>query len=302
MILYTIMREIYHFILHLRLHYQLFLLSGGFLLGGLMAGTMDTYQFWMQFLNVHVLLFGGATAFNSYWDKDDGPIGGLKNPPKMTPWMHAASLIFMFAGWGWSLRVGWDYFAVYGVSLILFWFYSTPHARWKGDPHLSLVAIALSTGFNSVLLGAIAAGGAINSVLLLSALGASLVLLSLYPVSQLFQIKADIARGDHTFAGKYGTKGVTRFYVISYFGGLIMLSVSLSAQFFYPGLALFILGTISGVIIYRIIVSLKGTENDYRKVMNVKLLASLSFVIFLLVSNAIYYDWITIQFLKPFYQ
>lgn len=296
------MREIYHFILHLRLHYQLFLLSGGFLLGGLMAGVMDTIQFSLQFVNVHVLLFGGATAFNSFWDRDEGPIGGLKNPPKMTPWMHKVSLIIMFAGWIWSIQVGWDYFAVYGVSLILFWLYSTPHARWKGDSHLSLVAIALSTGFNSVLLGAIAAGGSVNSVLLLSALGASLILLSLYPVSQLFQIKADIARGDHTFAGKYGTAGVTTLYVISYFGGLIMLSVSLAIHFFYPAVALFILGTISGVIIYRIIVSLKGTENDYRKVMNLKLLASLSFVVFLLFSNAIYYDWITIQFIKPFYQ
>lgn len=292
------MREIYHFILHLRLHYQLFLLSGGFLLGGLMAGVMDTHQFWAQYLNVHVLLFGGATAFNSYWDKDEGPIGGLKNPPKMTYWMHPASLIFMLSGWAWSLLAGVTYFIVYGLSLLLFWLYSTPHARWKGDPHLSLVAIALSTGFNSVLLGCLAAGGSINPVLLISAFGASLVLLSLYPVSQIYQVEEDLRRGDKTFAGRYGVKGVKKFYLISFFSGLILLCLAMGARYFLPALVLFIIGSISGVIIQQIIVKLIGSEAEYTRVMNVKFIASLSFVLFLLFSNAILYKWIDIEFFR----
>lgn len=295
------MRQIYHFLLHLRLHYQFLLLSGGYLLGGLMAGVMDTSQFWLQFLNVHILLFGGATAYNSYWDKDEGPIGGLKNPPKMTRWMHTASLLMMFGGWFWSLEIGWSYFIVYGLSLILFWLYSTPHARWKGDPHLSLVAIAFSTGFNSVLLGSLAAGGSLTLPLLLSALGASLVLLSLYPVSQVYQVEEDTSRGDKTFAMRYGVNGVIKFFLSSYFLGLLLLCIGFGYLYFIPAIILFIMGSISGVILYKIIVVLTEREDEYGKVMMVKFIASLSFVLFLLFSNMIRYEWIESQFLKTLF-
>jgi 4-hydroxybenzoate polyprenyltransferase len=294
-------REVYHFILHLRLHYQFFLLSGGYLLGGLMSGVMDASQFWMQFLNVHVFLFGGATAYNSYWDKDEGPIGGLKNPPKMTRWMHSVSLLFMYVGWIWAYQTGTVYFLIYGFSLLLFWLYSTPHARWKGNPHLSLLAIGLSTGLNSVLLGALASGGALTFILILSALGASLVLLSLYPVSQIYQFEEDSKRGDNTFARHYGIKSVKKFFLYTYFTGLLLLSAGLYTDLPYPALILFIIGSTSGVIIYRIIVSLTGSADEYRIVMRTKLFASLSFVLFLLAANSVRYEWIGNSIFKTFF-
>ncbi len=294
-------KEIGHFLLHLRLHYQLFILSGGFLLGGLLADQMNTVQFWLQFLNVHLLLFGGATAFNSYWDKDEGPIGGLKNPPKMTDWMRMASLIMMYLGWIWALYLGVIYFAVYGVSLLLFWLYSTPLARWKSHPYLSLLAIAVSTGFNSVLLGTIAAGGSISVSVIISALGASMILLSLYPVSQIYQMDQDKRRGDRTFAVEYGVDGVKFFFIISYLFGMILFSAGLLQVYTYPAVIFFILGLISGVILLRLLLRLKGMESEYSSVMKMKFLASLSFVIFLLILNAIRYKWIGDTVLKSYF-
>lgn len=295
------LKEIGHFLLHLRLHYQFFILSGGFLLGGLMADQMNTVQFWLQFLNVHVLLFGGATAFNSYWDKDEGPIGGLKNPPKMTDWMRVAALTFMYVGWVWSLTIDWLYFVIYGLSLLLFWLYSTPLARWKSHPHLSLFAIAVSTGVNSVLLGTIAAGGTLSQYVIISAFGASLILLSLYPVSQIFQIEQDKKRGDRTFAVMYGTEGVKFFFVISYLFGLILFSAGLLQVYPYPAVTFFILGLISGVILLRLLLRLKGMESEYSSVMKMKFLASLSFVLFLILLNAIRYEWIGETILKTYF-
>lgn len=294
-------KEIGHFLLHLRLHYQLFILSGGFLLGGLMADQMNTSQFWMQFLNVHLLLFGGATAFNSFWDKDEGPIGGLKNPPKMTEWMRTVSLIMMSIGWLWSALFGFLYFVIYGVSLLLFWLYSSPLARWKSHPQLSLLAIAVSTGLNSVFLGAIAAGGNITGPVIISAIGASLILLSLYPVSQIYQIEQDKKRGDRTFAIEYGIEGVKFFFVISYLVGMILFSAGLLKVYAYPAVIFFILGLISGVILLRLLLRLKGMESEYSSVMKMKFLASLSFVIFLLILSAIRYEWIGETVLKSYF-
>ena len=293
-------KEIKHFILHLRLHYQFFILSGGYLLGGLLADQMNTAQFWMQFLNVHVLLFGGATAYNSFWDKDEGPIGGLKRPPKMTLWMHRVSLIFMYIGLIWSFTLGLMYFLVFGLSLLLFWLYSTPHARWKGHPELSLLAIAVSTGTNSVILGVLAAGGAFTVNILLGSAGAGLILLSIYPISQIYQGDEDSRRGDRTFFIKYGLKSVKIFFAVSFLTGLILLSFSLYQLYEIPAVLLFLLGLISYLILMNFIVRLTGMSSEYENVMGIKFFASLSFVLFLIAANAIRYEWIGETYLKGY--
>lgn len=285
------LKEILNFILHLRLHYQVLILSGGFLLGGFMVDEMNTSQFSMQFLNVHILLFGGATAYNSWWDKDTGPVGGLKNPPKMSRWMHPVSLLFMFAGLMFSISVGYGYALIFLTSLILFWLYSTPLARWKGEPHLSLLAIAISTGFNSVLMGALAAGGAISMNLLLGATGATLILLSLYPVSQIFQMEEDRKRKDQTFALQYGVEGVKMFFFITFTLGSFLLIISVIIMNTVAGLLLLGGIVISGTVIARFITQLAGSADEYAIVMKTKFFASLSFVCFFLAGNMIRHGW-----------
>src|SRR6056297_121117 len=111
-----IARQLWHFILHLRWHYQLFILSGGFLLGGFLSVNLDISSFLLQFANVHLLLFGGATAYNSFWDKDSGPVGGLKNPPPMTQWMWLASLLLQMVGLMIAIPQGSLFVSVYALS------------------------------------------------------------------------------------------------------------------------------------------------------------------------------------------
>jgi 1,4-dihydroxy-2-naphthoate octaprenyltransferase len=287
------LKELYHFLLHLRLHYQLLILSGGYLLGGFMAGEMNTTQYWAQFLNVHVLLFGGATAYNSWWDKDTGPIGGLKNPPQMNRWMHPVSLLFMFVGLWFAMSVGWAFSALFFVSLILFWLYSTPLARWKSRPLLSLLAISISTGFNSVLMGTLAAGGAIALVTVLSAVGASLILLSLYPVSQIFQIEEDTRRRDQTFVLVYGVSGMKKFFLASFTTGAMLLGGSVLIFDTTAGTILLVGTAICGIVIARLIMRLKGISEEYGLVMKTKFLASLSFVVFFLAGNIIRHGWLS---------
>ena len=289
------LREIGHFLLHLRLHYHFFLLSGGYLLGGFMAGTLNLTDYLTQFLNIHILLYGGATAYNSYWDRDTGPIGGLKNPPKMTRWMHPASLLLMIAGLALALPMGTLYTIIFLISLLTFWLYSTPHARWKQHPTLSLLAIAVSTGITSVLLGTLAAGGSItNAPVAASTLGATLILLSMYPVSQIFQIDEDRARGDRTFAVQFGIQGVRRFFAISFLFGLMFIAAGIATQSVLAAVILSAGALASYGLIYRILAGLKGNPSEYSKVMRAKFLASLSFVLFFLAGNAMMYGVVSI--------
>lgn len=260
-----------------------FILSGGYLLAGLYAPNPDWEVYIFQFFNIHVLLFGGATAYNSYWDKDEGPIGGLKAPPKMTKWMWFVSLAIQFIGLGLAIPLGGIYIGLYILSLVLFWLYSTPLARWKGHPIKSMIAIGLSTGTNSFLLGYIAAGGDIlNMGPILASVGVAFVLLSLYPVSQIFQIEEDSNRGDHTFATEYGLKGIKRFYIGSFLGGSALISYTLSELYFWPGLAFGVVSLVAFIFIYKILANLEGVEEEYGLVMRIKFLASLSFVFFII--------------------
>ncbi len=277
------LRQLKIFIIHLRLHYQFFILSGGYLLAALFVEQINWTQFWLQFLNVHVLLFGGATVYNSWWDKDEGPIGGLKSPPKMNEWMWPASLIMQFAGLGWAISVNWNYAIIYAISILFFWLYSTPFARWKGKPIRSMIAIGVSTGTNSFLLGFLAAGGyPITFFEDLIALGVAFIILSLYPVSQIYQTEEDRKRGDQTFALEYGLEGVKWLFTMLFLAGSAIISFGLYHTDVHIGILFAFVSVLDFGGISFFIWRLKGKEEEYDAVMKIKLLASFCFVVFIL--------------------
>ncbi len=277
------MAPILHFLLHLRLHYQLGILSGCYLTGALFVIQLDVTTFWLQFVNVHVLLFAGATAFNSYWDKDEGPIGGLRNPPPMQRWMRDSSMLMQFAGLVWAYSVSLSFAIVYVCSMVLFWLYSTPLVRWKSHPILSMIAIAGSTGVGGFLMGYLAGGGQLQLSLLLPIVGVSFILLSMYPVSQLFQVEEDTKRGDRTFASVFGLKGVQNFFLFSYAFGIFLLALGLSTvDHIMAGFFLIVAG-LSGFLIWFYFSQLQCKPSEYPLVMRIKWLASSLFVFFILV-------------------
>lgn len=276
-------KQIWNFILHLRWHYQLFILSGGYLMGGFFQQSMDWMSFGLQFLNVHLLLFGGATAYNSWWDKDEGAIGGLKHPPKMHRWMWGVSVLIQFLGLYFAASVNFQFIIVYLLSMLFFWLYSTPLARWKGTPLRSLVAIGISTGTNSFLMGYLAAApqASINLSAISASVGVALVILSLYPTSQIYQVEEDRKRGDHTFAVQFGKEAVFSFFRYAYGLGILLLSVALAYEKLWIGIAFLLLGTITAFSIHRLLNSLSLNSDDYDKVMHIKYGTSLAFVLFL---------------------
>ena len=278
----SVFRQTWHFFLHLRWHYQVFILSGGYLLGGVLADDINWQMYLIQFANVHLLLFGGATAFNSYWDNDDGPIGGLKNPPKMKKWMWSASLFIQILGLLLAGMAGKAFVGIYLLSMLLFWLYSTPHARWKGTPVKSMIAIGVSTGTNSLLLGYLASGSSELTIPILGAsIGVALIILSLYPTSQIYQLDEDIERGDETFAIRYGIVAVIRFFQVAFFGGLLLISMTMIQMHFWLGISFFVIGVAVGIWVGSLLKKLTAERGDYQTVMRIKFTVSLAFVLFL---------------------
>ena len=284
-------KQVIYFITHLRWPYQTLLLSGAYTLSILFVSEPDFGLFTKYFFLWHLGLYGGATAFNSYWDKDEGPIGGLKNPPPMRPWMRWASFIMMVLPAPYLLYdinsaiLPIAVFGIYTLSFFLFWAYSSPILRWKGHPYLSVLVIFFSTGTNGFLLGYFAGSEtsfSLHSVL--AALGVASILVSLYPISQLFQLKEDRNRGDKTFALQVGVEGVRIFYFTMYAFGSFLVSGCLWLVSYKLALFFFIASGTGFIVTNSVLKRLEGTSKEYKQIMRIKYLSSFSFLLYILVA------------------
>jgi 1,4-dihydroxy-2-naphthoate octaprenyltransferase len=274
--------EIKAFLSHLRLHYQFLILSGAFLSGAVFAGGTVRSDLWIGFFSVHVFLFGGATVYNSYWDKDTGPIGGLRAPPPLAPWTLAASWLTQFPGLALALRVSRSAAAVYAVSMFCFWAYSRPGIRLKGRPLLSLAAIGAGTGVCGFLLGYLhGESAAVTPAALAGSIGVACLIVSLFPMSQVYQVREDLLRGDLTFTARFGLRGVKVIYALLFPCGVAILAAAFSMLDPRLGAAFALLGAFSGLWVWSVIRDLRMDPEEYGRVMAVKYVASALFSVFL---------------------
>src|SRR5207237_4545764 len=114
-------------------------------------------------LCLHLLRYPGITGFNSFYDRDEGPVGGLREPPPAGPWLLPISLTLKAAGLILALAVGPSFAAIYVAFIVLSFLYSHPLARWKANPWLSALIVSGGQGGLGFLAGWVAARGEIGS-------------------------------------------------------------------------------------------------------------------------------------------
>jgi len=201
-------------LLHLRLPFQL-ALSVVFLWGVFVSGggfETKTFLGWVAFT---VGLSGGATAFNSYYDRDRGPVSGLRRPPPVSPALlpfavavEASGLLLAAIA---DVRLG----ALYLASALLLDGYSHPAVRLKRHPWLSMASVAIGSGALVALAGSVAASGEVVSSrradALAGALASALAIAGYYPLTQLGQEAEDRRRSDRTFVLAYGREAAFRW-------------------------------------------------------------------------------------------
>src|SRR5919204_3694846 len=145
-------------ITHLRLPFQL-LLAPIFLWGWLLSGGGWSPGVGVALVALHVFLYGGATAFNSYYDCDRGPVGGLATPPPVGAGLLPFSLTIKAIGWGLAWLVNPPVFWLYGGFLALSLAYSHPRVRLKARPLGSLVVVGVGQGVLAFLVAWAASRG-----------------------------------------------------------------------------------------------------------------------------------------------
>jgi hypothetical protein len=143
--------------------------------------------------------------------------------------------------------------------------------------------VGLANGLGSALLGYLAAGPApVSMTVVVAGLGAGLVLVGLYPASQVYQMAEDAGRGDRTFAVHYGPSGVRRGFLACYPPGAVLLAGSLAVERGWLGGGLLLPAAVAGGVAWRVLAGLGGDTGDYDRVTRLKYVTSGLFVAFIL--------------------
>jgi 1,4-dihydroxy-2-naphthoate octaprenyltransferase len=204
---------------HLRLHYQLLFLSPLFGFGFLLGGGVPSARALLGFVTFHLFLYGGITAYNSYYDRDEGPVGGLRHPPPVSAALLGFSLVVQCLGLALATLVGLEFSLLYLLVMTLSVAYSHPRFRWKARPVLALWVVAFGQGAVGFLGGWLCGTSPArpwfgSSIALLGCAVAALTTVGFYPLTQLYQIDEDRARGDRTFAVEFGAHASFGFALI----------------------------------------------------------------------------------------
>ncbi len=273
-------------LIHLRLHYQI-LLAPIFLWGYFLAGGYPNSRFWLAFLAFHLFLYGGTTAFNSYYDRDTGPVGGLIRPPPVIQALLPFSLIMQAIGFALALQVNLTFAVLYLIIFCMGFAYSHPQLRWKARPLGGLLTVGIGQGLLAALGGWSAANPdltLIQPLAWVALLAASLITVGFYPLTQIYQIEEDLARGDLTFAAWVGPRGVFRYTLLVLGLAAVLLIFVINREL---GLAnALIVGTfyvllLGAIAQWAIVFDNRRVLANYRRVMRIHQLTSLGFLGFI---------------------
>jgi 4-hydroxybenzoate polyprenyltransferase len=219
---------------HLRLQFQL-LLAPIFLWAWLLSGGGWSWRIAVAFVALHVFLYGGTTAFNSYFDRDRGPVGGLAKPPPVSSQLLPFSLAMKGIGGLLAWVVDPLFFWIYAAFVVLSLAYSHPRVRLKARPVLSVVVVGFGQGILAFLGAWVANRGELASVLsrdgILGVSAATLVVVGLYPLTQLFQVEEDRGRGDRTIAVAWGPHASFRLSLACLLAGGLLLALVVLLRF-----------------------------------------------------------------------
>ncbi len=231
------------------------------------------------FIILHILIYPSSNGFNSYMDRDEGSIGGLKSPLQPTRQLLYVSL-FMD---GLALILGF-FISVYFVLAALIYIlasraYSARSVRLKKYPIAGFLTVIICQGalvFFMVYHGS-------HSLLSLQVptlgmISASLLIGGFYPLTQIYQHEADAKDGVRTISAQLGLRGTFIFCGIIY--GIAFITL---AFFFLISLEIkeFLVFTTSmlPVLVYFIVWATQVWQNpsraDFRHTMRMNSVASL---------------------------
>lgn len=212
---------------HLRFPFSFFLMPV-FLFALSQANVINWPSTLIAFLILHLLIFPSSNGYNSYQDRDETSIGGLKHPPKVSPRLFYATLLMDIIGVGGGLFIS-GYFALFVfVFVLVSRAYSYRRLRLKKYPLIGFLTVFIFQGAfvyltasSSISAFSPVAFFTLNHIICMTV--ASLFIGSIYPLTQIYQHEADKKDGVISISYKLGYIGTFVFSAILFSSAAALL-------------------------------------------------------------------------------
>ncbi len=230
------------------------------------------------FLILHILVYPSSNGFNSYMDRDEGSIGGLKTPLQPTRQLLYASMIMDLLALLLGLFISPYFVLATGLYILASRAYSARSVRLKKYPLTGYLTVVVCQG--ALVFFMVYHGSHPLLTLRVPALGmisSSLLIGGFYPLTQVYQHDADARDGVQTISAKLGIRGTFIFcaivYTISFLVLAVFLLVSLEIKEFLV-LTTCILPILVYFTVWAIQVWRNPSRADFRHTMRMNIIAS----------------------------
>jgi 1,4-dihydroxy-2-naphthoate octaprenyltransferase len=239
----------------LRIPFSLFLLPIYlFALSNVRAQDISVIQAVLVFFIIHLLVYPASNGYNSYFDRDEESIGGLKHPPKVSPGLYKLVVVLDVLSVALSLLISIPFALLIVVYLFVSKAYSYDKIRLKKYPVISTVVVTFFQGAFTFFLVQFGSGVPMEHILetnnLILALVSTLFLVGSYPLTQVYQHAEDSRRGDLTISRMLGINGTYAFSAAS----LLLASALLVWAYLEMGqvqnILLFLLFSVPVVVVF----------------------------------------------------
>jgi len=223
-------------LLHLRIPFSYFLLPI-FLFAVAVSPNLILHRLTWIFIILHLFLYPASNGYNSYFDKDEKSIGGLKNPPPVTVGLYWVALLFDAAAIALAVvQVSMTFAVMVLVYGLISKAYSHPSIRLKKYPITGWLVTGFFQGFFTFQmcylgLNNFELSSALQFQAMLPASLTSLMLWANYPMTQVYQHEEDARHGDRTLSLMLGVRGT--FYFAALFFGLTTLGFAYYFLLYY---------------------------------------------------------------------
>ncbi len=232
----------------------------------------------LVFLILHLLVYPASNGYNSYMDRDETAIGGLEKPMQPTRQLFYTTVFMDIIAITLSLVVSIYFFAGILLYILASRAYSYRGIRLKKYPVIGYLTVVIFQGAATFWL--VYHGSNVDFILNVpwqTMLAASLLIGGFYPLTQIYQHKADKQDGVTTISYLLGYKGTFIFTAIVYsiaFGMLAYWFIATLQQTSFVLLQLFFIP----VLVYFFIWAKKVWNDDaaanFKNTMQMNLLAS----------------------------
>ncbi|HEY6975110.1 MAG TPA: UbiA family prenyltransferase [Chitinophagaceae bacterium] len=169
------------------------------------------------FALVHLLLYPSSNGYNSFMDRDTESIGGLEKPMQPTRELFYATVIMDVTGLILSFFISWQFAAGFAFYILCSRMYSYRGIRLKRFAVAGYFIVILNQGALIFAMTYHAASENLSmSIPLQGMVAAAFLIGGFYPITQIYQHKADAKDGVETISMMMGKKGTFIFCAVMY--------------------------------------------------------------------------------------